>query len=905
MHYHAMDIYARGDYIGSEKLYEEIVEYKERMAPQDSIGLATVYGNMGAMYSSNWKFTSALEFYEKAENIFRKDKNYMQRIEISRIIMNKGNILLRLDDPIKAISYYQEALRSFESTNISNNGFLYTLYYNLALGEWARNYSKESLIYLDKANKISNHTKDIQLYQTYFNVHLYLKQYEKVNFYFEKIIKISENEKDLYRYYIDYGYNLINNNIDQEKGLHYINKAIDICNKNNIISPLVLALANSGLGLYYENKNNFHEALQYYQKSIILTSDNFTDTMISKNPDNSANWRSGFYLHYKTRVLLKCHKKYGDFFYLEFALNSGLKAIDIINQMRNKFTSETSIFLLSDTHKSVFDIGEQVCLQLYFETGKKGYFEKGFEINEMGRAYGLLSSIKTQRATEYGGIPAKILAEEKDFQRKIALFEDLILQEGQLESPDKNKLSSWQTTLFNLEQDYEKFTQRLEKEFKGYYSLKYDTDVTGIDEIEKNISANTALIQYSILDTTLLIYYSEKKNSGLVSVKIEPGLEDDCTEFFNIITKQSFSKDVKDTYKKYTKLGNKLYKLLINPIVDKISAENLIIIPDGRISYVPFDALLTMEMDSTKLDYRNAPFLIKKYSTGYSYSSTLHFNPIEHNRVQNQSVLAFAPTYANLLGQEITLNLVRNIDKDRLLTLPGVKEEVKKISKIVETDTYLDNYASEYNFKKYADRYRILHLAMHTLIDDENPMMSKLAFTQSVDTTEDNFLHTYEIYNMKFNASLAVLSSCSSGYGKFQEGEGIQSLARSFAYAGCPSILMTLWEVSDFSTVFVMNKFYIYLKEHKAKPEALRKAKMDFLADADQLRSNPFFWSSYVIIGDSSPIYPFKTGIILTNILLLIAPLGYFGVINRKYRKANNKNVNKKSTKDYENSPDW
>ena len=899
MHFHAMEIYSQGDYIESERLYEKIIAFKERMTPQDSFGLARIYVNMGNMYSGNWNFTSALKFYEKAENIYNNEEQFKEYIGI--ITTNKGNILSKVGDPIKAISYYEQALKIFYSNETKNNKVFFDLYYNLATAEIYRKRNDESIYYIKNASRfIDNKTEDLNsLYTIYSKAYLNLNQFEKANYYFNKLLDLYKNEKVLYKIYIYIGVPLIDRNINPEKGLKYLNYGLDLYEKYNINSPITKANAFEGIAIYYENKKEYHKALRFYQKSIILTSNNFTDTAISSNPVDFTNiyeGRSIYSLEGKARVLLECHKKYGDSKYLKYALNSILKAIEIINRIRYRYTSDNSSFLISERGKQTFDLAEHLSFLLYSYTGKKEYLKQGFEINEMGRAYSLLSSIKTQRATEYGEIPAKILSEEKDFQRKISLFEDLILQEGQVESPDNNKISSWQTTLFNLERDYEKFTQRLEKEFKGYYSLKYDTNVTGIDEIEKKISANTALIQYSILDTTLLIYYSEKKNSGMVSVKIEPGFEEECTEFFNIITKQSFSKEVKDTYKNYSQLGYKLYKLLINPIEDKIIADNLIIIPDGRISYVPFDALLTKEIDSTKLDYRNAPFLIKNYSTGYSYSSTLHFNPIEHNRVQNQSVLAFAPTYSNLLGQEITLNLLRNIDKDRLLTLPGVKEEVKKISKIVETDSYLDNYASEYNFKKYADRYRILHLAMHTLIDDENPMMSKLAFTQSVDTTEDNFLHTYEIYNMKFNASLAVLSSCSSGYGTFQEGEGIQSLARSFAYAGCPSILMTLWEVSDFSTVFVMNKFYTYLKEHQAKPEALRKAKMDFLADADQLRSNPFFWSSYVIIGDSSPIYPFKTGIILTNILLLVAPLGYIGIINRKYRKANTNNVNKRST---------
>ncbi|MGC9344967.1 MAG: CHAT domain-containing protein, partial [Bacteroidales bacterium] len=162
---------------------------------------------------------------------------------------------------------------------------------------------------------------------------------------------------------------------------------------------------------------------------------------------------------------------------------------------------------------------------------------------------------------------------------------------------------------------------------------------------------------------------------------------------------------------------------------------------------------------------------------------------------------------------------------------------------------------------------------------------SKLAFTQLVDTIDDGFLHTYEIYNMQINADLAVLSSCNSGFGELQEGEGIQSLARGFAYAGCPSILMTLWEVADNSTVELMEKFYYYLDMGYTKSEALHQSKIDFLANADELKSNPFFWSSFVLVGDTEPVYMKKSlvGIMNAGILLIPMPLLFF--FYRNYRK--------------------
>jgi CHAT domain-containing protein len=163
--------------------------------------------------------------------------------------------------------------------------------------------------------------------------------------------------------------------------------------------------------------------------------------------------------------------------------------------------------------------------------------------------------------------------------------------------------------------------------------------------------------------------------------------------------------------------------------------------------------------------------------------------------------------------------------------------------------------ATESNFKKVAGNYAILHLAMHTVIDNKNPMYSKLIFSQTPDTLNDGLLNTNEIFGLKLKANMVVLSACSTGDGGYSKGEGVVSLARGFVYAGCPSLLMTLWEVEDKSGVLLMKSFYRNLLKGQSKANALRNAKIEFLRGAKAENSHPFFWSSYVIMGNADPLY--------------------------------------------------
>jgi hypothetical protein len=147
---------------------------------------------------------------------------------------------------------------------------------------------------------------------------------------------------------------------------------------------------------------------------------------------------------------------------------------------------------------------------------------------------------------------------------------------------------------------------------------------------------------------------------------------------------------------------------------------------------------------------------------------------------------------------------------------------------------------------------------------------------------------------MKYNARLAVLSSCQTGYGKLQKGEGVMSLARGFMYAGCPSIIMTLWQVSDRSGARLMKDFYRSLKNGKDKTSSLRDAKLEFLRKADQLKAHPYFWSTYVIIGNASPLYPSRSRIMWIIIaLFLVASAGTTAYWYFIIRPKRNKNTGK------------
>jgi len=138
---------------------------------------------------------------------------------------------------------------------------------------------------------------------------------------------------------------------------------------------------------------------------------------------------------------------------------------------------------------------------------------------------------------------------------------------------------------------------------------------------------------------------------------------------------------------------------------------------------------------------------------------------------------------------------------------------------------------------------------------------------------EDGLLHAYEIYPRNLRADLAVLSACETGLGKWRKGEGMMSLARAFKYAGCPNIVMSLWQADDQTSADVMASFFSYLKQGLPKDQALRKAKLDFL-DKGSGKQFPHYWAPFVLIGDDTPVELSSFGWSRQNWMLLGCGLG-------------------------------
>jgi CHAT domain-containing protein len=285
--------------------------------------------------------------------------------------------------------------------------------------------------------------------------------------------------------------------------------------------------------------------------------------------------------------------------------------------------------------------------------------------------------------------------------------------------------------------------------------------------------------------------------------------------------------------------GARLARLLLGPFLARLGSgiRDLVVIPDGVLHHLPFEALVR-DLDSRR-------FLIEDYGIRYAPALSRLIKggtepgPPDWKRDFAGIACAEPVTSIRLTGATVL----------RLPPLRGAAAEIRTAAAFFPPgrSTILDA-GGEADFKALplAD-FRVIHIAAHGLIDDRNWWRSALLLGRRRGGVEDGFLQPREIFPLRLSADLVVLSGCETGYGALEKGEGVLGLSLAFLSAGARSLLMSLWSVEDRATAGLIESFYRNWREGAPKSSALRQAKLEALRS--QLR-HPLYWAGLVLSGD-------------------------------------------------------
>ena len=266
------------------------------------------------------------------------------------------------------------------------------------------------------------------------------------------------------------------------------------------------------------------------------------------------------------------------------------------------------------------------------------YWRQAFRSAEKSKAFTLSQALNESRAKQFAGLPDSLVEKEKYLKIDLAFYEEQLYKAKN--KKDTARITMYQNYLFDRKMQYDSLIQHLEKNYPNYYQLKYDLQVASISDIRNYLPDTlTTFLEYTVADSAIFVFRIEKDTFQVYELPKPEGFEQKVEDFRKHVTEFGHFrfgtlKAQQRLFTAYVELGYELYQALLEPIVEAASLplsmtigeekrRKLIIVPDGILGYLPFEALLTKRTATDPIDFRHLPYLIRDFQTAYAYSGTL------------------------------------------------------------------------------------------------------------------------------------------------------------------------------------------------------------------------------------------------------------------------------------------
>ena len=629
-------------------------------------------------------------------------------------------------------------------------------------------------------------------------------------------------------------------------------KTIDFFSKS-ASGKNVLADAYLAKGRLLEKQGRFDQALGYYQKAMACVVVGFQPSG-SENPMlvNVVSKKQLFHaLRMKTVLFENLFQKTQDVSDLTQALNTNRLSLALLDSTANEFSLDKDKIILSEQSYSAFEDGIRISNKLYQATRDEKYFANVIALIEKSKGNLLLENLRL--VNRFSGIKQEWLEREKELKAEMLLTEQALYEAEASEK--ESDVQQIRERYAMIKRDYSTLIEQIKREAPDYYKLRFDHSVVTSETIQQQLlKPGEGLIEFFVGDSILAVtgFTNEKKY-----LKVKPMLSDfadKMNEFRTVLTTGN-----SDFFARATEL----YDFLLKDCLAELGSDvkSLTIIPDGLLGYLPFEVLIQSREPKVK-------FLNDNFAIRYANSATYLLEQMQ--RKPSESKNFFAGFVSSGSGQTSSAIAARD---QKWAPLQGAEHEVKSITELFSSQFTIFNPANKSDFIAQASDYQVLHFAMHSSLNDENPMMSVMVFSEA--DSSENLLTAIELYSMKLNSELAVLSACNTGVGQLHRGEGIMSFSRAFAYAGVPSAVISLWKVPDIATSKIMVSFYSHLKNGESKDRALQLARQEFVQNNPEM-AHPYFWSGFILTGNNSPLSFPQSYYLWWIAIFLVVSIGLF-----------------------------
>ncbi|MHC0444178.1 CHAT domain-containing protein [Flavobacterium sp. 3-218] len=492
----------------------------------------------------------------------------------------------------------------------------------------------------------------------------------------------------------------------------------------------------------------------------------------------------------------------------------------IVTQIRNRNRTEKCI---------------EIYYSLYQKEKKTSYLESAFLLSEKTKSVVLKNHLSNA---------ASLSREQKLILQQLQNWNTTILKEQQkLELADISKINK------AIKKQNELMLLLKSKNTKNNAKSQNTFELGKLfDKLEKD---NAVLVEYFFGSHSIYNFTIENRKIKLFPISLDgTGL----TKIIGFINNFNDSKTIANNPKNYNLVGNKVYKNLEIPKPNH--HKNLIIIPDGILGFLPFEALITTASETT--NFAKMHYLLHDFDIAYNNSAEFYLNSISLSKGK-KSVVGIFPIF-----------------EKTSFTLRFSKNELESIKHNFEGQFFENEKATFNNFKNNAVGKSIIHLSTHASAGD-------LETPASIKFYDQEILYS-ELYNLQLNPDLVVLSACETGIGKLFKAEGAMSVARGFQFAGAQNLLFSLWNVNDYTASVFMDYFYKEIKHNSSFVHATANAKRAFLKDENipNAKKSPYYWSAFVYYGTLET--PEKSSNYIFYIISFLGVIALFLIFKNRHK---------------------
>jgi len=817
----------KNDFIGAKEAYLKALwilhtdsRLSDSLAFRAYVYAGTCYFNLNNFDSANYLLLQAERLIDRYPNLSEKERLYMT---MGALYYENGNYLQSKNNFNRALEIIEGKQPPDAVMRVSIETNLATSFYRLGL------YPEAISIYnkmLDQ--KVSTSFIYLNMGRTLAALH----EYAKALNYYRKVIP-----SDVPGVYNEMAFTLLQ--LPKPDSAEYYLDKFQLYRVKCKVNNLDIGINDLYRAELLVTQKKYTQALICLQHSIVIFSGNFKNQDPRANPSDFVGTFTSYTLFEalfkKAAVFELLYQSEPKEEYLHESLEAYTSALILLRYIEKCYDTDDSKIFLKKKSQEAYQGAFQVCLKLNQIHPEGDYLEQAFLIGEKNKASVISASLREKALEKTSGMSEDLLKKERNIKYNIARLNIKIDQatDNQIIEAIQREKSRNEIALYQVQKNLEQNNQ--------YYKLKYEDSYPGIKELQQHIGQNQALISFYTTKTDLHVFALTAGTFQHAQIDSFSFIQKDVENWITLLKSTESGKKFNGDA-----VGSRLYLRLIKPIEALVSGkDNWIIIPDGILYFLPFESLPCSE---------DSKSLLETTEISYDFSSRFILRDInpEKNKGLTNNVLAFAPFIRSSEGLD---QLPSSLEE--IAGLPGLK--------------YIDSAATKEQFLKEINKFPVVHLATHAVSDVHNSSASFIAFYPRKKSSPEDYLFLEEVYNLNLDATqLVIISACETGKGEIVNNEGVISLARAFAYAGCLSTINSLWKADDKATSAILRQFHVYLQKGYTKSKALQKAKIDYIK-SDALNKSPNYWAHLILIGNTEPVYNKtwdKKWILLTTSLL-------------------------------------